>query len=293
MEDDAPFPPLSLSDAHFRIGTAHEAGADPCQDYALAGRVPGGAGGLPFAVLSDGCSMSGRTDAGARVVALSARRLLIRGGGIGPGFAARTAEAAAAAALALGLDPEDLDATLAAVAAEPGGGATALVAGDGIVAARTRAGLELAVADWAGNMPGYPGYLADPPRLAAFLEQSAAAAAREGRAPFRVVRHLVRDGAAEPAGEMSFGAEEGLFGVLLRWAPGEAEVVAALSDGAAQIPGAGWAEVASELTAFGPARLGRFAARRMARALSLMARDGKRPSDDISVAALAAGAAAP
>ena len=61
-----------------------------------------------------------------------------------------------------------------------------------------------------------------------------------------------------------------------------------MSDGAMQVSGAAWPEVVAALMAFGSARTGAFVTRRMNRALASLSKSGRRPADDISVAAIAA-----
>ncbi len=53
------------TDAHFTIGKTH----DVCEDYAVAGQT---SEGLAYAIVSDGCSSSPRTDFGARFLATAA-----------------------------------------------------------------------------------------------------------------------------------------------------------------------------------------------------------------------------
>lgn len=265
------------ADAHFRIGTSHEAGHSPCQDYALARN-----GASPLAVVSDGCSTSGRTDIGARVWALAARE----------GLSWFTAEKnrqeiihrAAVSMRTLGLDIEDMDATLGYVAEVDPGYAVGFIVGDGILAARTAAGLDVTVIEWAGNMPGYPSYLLDGKRLAMFREQSHAAAGT-GASPCRVTRTLFReDGSVVSTSVESLSATRGLMGIAMKWE--DAEIAAALTDGAAQIPGVDLFTVANELLTIGSAREGFFIRRRLNAALKKFAKSGGRPADDISIAAL-------
>jgi len=285
-------PAFMHADAHFRMGSAHKADGSPCQDYALAGRDAA----LPFAVLSDGCSLSGRTDVGARVIALTARRLLLESAadclphpGDAGTFAARLIASATEASLALDLGSGDLDATLCFVRATADGGVDAWLFGDGLAAARTPCGTEVAIVDWAGNLPGYPAYLADPERLALFLSESEAAARLGGRMACEVRRYLIaHDGTAALTGSEGHHAAAALNGIGFSWLPGAADVAAVMSDGAMQVSGAAWPEVVAALMAFGSARTGAFVTRRMNRALASLSKSGRRPADDISVAAIAA-----
>lgn len=55
-------------DAYFTNGNVHKT----CQDYALYGNDP-----IPYVIICDGCSSSRYTDVGARLIALSAKKILI------------------------------------------------------------------------------------------------------------------------------------------------------------------------------------------------------------------------
>lgn len=263
--------PMS-ADAAFRIGAAHLSEGTPCQDYALA--EP--AAPLPFALVSDGCSSSGRSDLGARLLVLAARRRLSIGEAGRDDLRAAVLDDAARMAAHYALAPGDLDATLGAVLALPDGGIRGLLFGDGFLAARTAAGLEVTAVDWRGNLPGYPLYLRQPDRLAAFLAQSQGCRLRR----WRLGHHL-----EELDGEDRSPAD-GLLGVQIDWPPGT-DVAAVMTDGAAQVSGLPWSEAIAELTAIRSARAGAFAARRLNRAVAHWARQGQAPQDDLALAALA------
>jgi hypothetical protein len=280
------------ADAHFRIGTRHEADGSPCQDFALADNDAL----LPFALLSDGCSTSGRTDVGARVLTLTARRMLhaapetVMSPG---GFLNGLLSLLPAAGNCLGLSTHDLDATLGMVRATPGGGAQGMLFGDGAIAARAPTGVAVSVVEWAGNLPGYPSYFLDPTRYENFVTASTEAARVEGRAPFTHRRYLIgKDLAVTEIDIEERGAEAGLRGVSLSWCEAEnaPDVIAAMSDGVFQFPGLGWETIATALTEITAARAGAFATRRMRRALDLFAKQGARPADDVALAAIAADA---
>ena len=100
------------SDAAFTMGRAHTV----CEDYALAGERAGS----PYAIVCDGCSSAKRTDFGARLLALAARRNI---GAMGTNLCAdsviKTPKICDASIIeaneylqALGLDQESLLATL-------------------------------------------------------------------------------------------------------------------------------------------------------------------------------------
>ena len=63
---------LFAGDSYFYIGRGHFEAGKPCQDYALAGTN----GRAAYAIVSDGCSTGGKTDVGARILALSTAKTL-------------------------------------------------------------------------------------------------------------------------------------------------------------------------------------------------------------------------
>jgi hypothetical protein len=283
---------MVYADAHFRMGSAHADEGTPCQDYAVSGHGPGR---LPFAIVSDGCSSSGRTDLGARVLALGAAKVLRTYGALSAtALRDSVLNATVAASMLLGLEPRDMDATLGIALALPGGGVRAMLLGDGVIAARTPDGLDVRTVDWAGNMPGYPWYMLSPSCREEFLSMSRAAAAAGGRAPCLVTRFLIGpDGSVEQVSVDGLDAAEGLEGTVAEWLPGDGagapDSVSVMTDGALQFSGgATGAEVASALATFKAAREGEFVRRRMSRALGGFARRGCHPVDDIAAAAVAA-----
>jgi hypothetical protein len=280
---------MNYADAHFRPGSSHMAEGTPCQDYAMPGK-PGSP--VLHAVLSDGCSTAGRTDIGARLITLAAACVLERSPGVITGdFIGAAMQGVLRVAAPLGLDDIDLDATLGAVAGLPDGGAAAALFGDGVIAAKTSTGTSVWIMDWAGNMPGYPGYSAgNPGRLARFIAESTAAADREKRPSLLVSEYRI-----SPNGELSEiavdgrDASDGLAGLTLTWEQDNLpDILAVMSDGVLQVTGLPWHVAVRDITSIGPARLGSFATRRMSKALQSWSRGGHTPYDDISVAALAA-----
>ena len=266
-----------FSDTAVLMGDAHQRQGQVCQDY--AGSVPG------LAAVSDGCSMSGSTDWGARLWVRAALSALVPDGE-GASFPDRFGPVQARVQgwrQDLGLDLTDLDATLGVVTATPTG-VQAWCWGDGVIAACTPAGVEAWVIDWAGNMPGYPSYLLDPDRQAQFIAASSEAARREQRAPCRV-RHVLLGTEPTELDVWEQDAAEGLrgFGVSLD----QADVVLVMSDGVEQVEGVSWTRVVSDLIAVKAARQGAFITRRLLRASKAWGP----PIDDLSVAALAMGPA--
>lgn len=285
------------ADATYRIGHTHETEGRPCQDYALA--LCGRTEIYPFAVASDGCSLSGETDIGARIFARAARTVLARWMPIsGPGeadlalgiFQKLVLEGGGVSVQQMDLVAGDMDATLACVQALPGGGARNFLLGDGVIAARTPSGIEAIIVEWAGNMPGYPSYSlpGQEDRLSLFLAQSEEVARVERRAPWSAERFLLNaNGEAASQGIEERSASDGLIGLAVDWPPGT-DVAAVMSDGVLQISGMAWPAAVLELLAIRTARHGAFASRRVTRFLTAISKLGNRPEDDLCVASLAA-----
>jgi hypothetical protein len=266
------------ADAHFRMGTSHEAEGSPCQDYSLADN-----GLLPFAVVSDGCSTSGRTDIGSRLWCLSAMQMRryrtpkyemdarsLLSSSMGVVMDARRT---------FNLRDADLDATLGGVFARADGRVRGILFGDGVFAAKTPEGTEITVIEWAGNMPGYPSYLLSQERRRMFIEQSDLLAADS------VWPCLMTHTSAGIISSYIFSADDGLNGIELTF-PVDTEIAAVMTDGVGQISDLDLQTVVTELLSFSPAREGHFAKRRLNMALKRWAKDGHRPVDDISIAAL-------
>lgn len=168
------------SDACFRMGSTHQI----CQDYAIAGARQG----LPYAILSDGCSGvhtpgepgSPFTDFGSRFLVRMASVFLRKtiDGGLplvvesdlewlngelthimGESLASEAYRIARQA----GFDKRALDATLIRAVQRPDGSVVVHQAGDGVVAARNReTGLiTYTTMKFGNNMPYYLSYLLD------------------------------------------------------------------------------------------------------------------------------------
>ena len=285
------------ADCAFRMGRSHLV----CQDYAAAG-----AGEIACALLADGCSSSPDTDIGARLLVRSAfagirclANALAQDSSAPDGEAGvQTAldryhrEAVAAARQhggALGLDCTALDATLLTVAAQ-GENWCAAVFGDGVIAAKNRAGeIEVCVISYPGGYPFYPNYLLDAERRHALMQQK-----DSGRKVERF--QLAPDGSVEEESGYECPADSPCTYILGKIA--EYEWVAALSDGVhsfyetADGEGALQANapvplsiVLRELLAFKTTK-GQFAQRRLQRFLRDCERRGWQHYDDISIAAL-------
>ncbi|MCA9624058.1 MAG: protein phosphatase 2C domain-containing protein [Myxococcales bacterium] len=248
-------------DATFAIGDHHEI----CQDWAAAGTSPGGG----WALVCDGCSSSPSSDFGARLLGRAASLALEAGC-----FEPRAVVAEAAThARALALPAAALDSTLVAVWEEDDR-FIALVAGDGVVAARRRdGGLEHWSVELEASAPSYLSYLLDEHRLAAYLALHGA----------RRVIHGRDDRPSERSDDRVTRARYGVSLVLPR-ADYSAVVVA--SDGARVV-----ADAVGALSAGGAMRAlmdfktrkGRFLRRRLRR---LLRKEHWQLGDDLGVAGL-------
>lgn len=150
------------ADAYFAIGKTHEV----CEDYALAK--------TDFAVLSDGCSGSPRTDFGARFLTLATEQWLTMSDLTAdevrdlPNNALTIAHSMAKVA---SLPSECLDATLAYIYADELY-ANVFLQGDGVVAARRRSGgVEIYCVDYLSGAPAYLNYSSNADRRALYLKQ--------------------------------------------------------------------------------------------------------------------------
>lgn len=160
------------TDAFFAIGKTHMV----CQDYAKAGYQQHG---LPYVVLSDGCSTSPDTDVGARILCSTAAFNMHWISGNECSFLDREStilEASRQAAMALDLEPRCLDATLLAAyqteAADGRVGVGVSLRGDGVVLARQRDGTAVVFSvDHEHNAPRYMSYDLDPERRDGYMKK--------------------------------------------------------------------------------------------------------------------------
>lgn len=254
------------ADCSFHIGAQHLRSGLPCQDYAATAVMADGA----FAVVSDGCSSGGRTDVGARVVALSAVREM-RSGHM-PTF-----QPLKIAGGFLGIGLSDLLATRITMSLTPNA-ATFNLEGDGVVAYQSERGhIGMAKVEWDRNMPCYPAYASDDfARFkAAHVESSGLMVTACGRI------------AGDPNPSMS--EHQSFHGMILNGWPivinFPCRAVAAFSDGVCQVDGMTWHEVVLDLMAF-RSTAGDFVKRRMNRFLHDAGKRGRGPIDDIAMAAI-------
>lgn len=158
-------------DSYYTIGKLHLF----CEDYVGQGWQP-----LPYVILADGCSAAPDSDLGARLLVLTARRLLPRFALKGYDLAERTVRhwslgrriirRAAHQVQDLGVDTAVLDATLL-IAWCDGESIHVHLYGDGCIATRQADGSVRAIQiEYAENAPFYLSYLLDANRCALYRE---------------------------------------------------------------------------------------------------------------------------
>ena len=253
------------ADCAFHIGAQHLRTGLPCQDYAVANAL----GDRAYAVVSDGCSSGGRTDVGARLIALGAAKALREEYRIDP------THIALEAARTFDLVKNDMLATCLSLSVGPDG-VKMLVQGDGVTASMDSDGRVLMRRmDWSLNMPCYPIYSDD--QYAQFI---AAQGGSEAEA-FHVQLCLNDDKEGVTIHrrvDKSVGGYLYGFDVLPR-------TVAIFSDGVTQVDGMEWQDVVCELMSFKSVE-GDFVKRRLNRFLRDAEKRGRGPIDDIAMAAI-------
>jgi len=150
------------TDAHFAIGKTH----DVCQDYAVAGQTDNG---LAYAIVSDGCSSSPRTDFGARFLAAAAQADIHTNESMPDGRV--VANIANSARRVLGLPQTCLDATLI-IATMSDKVLQASMWGDGEIVILRETGFEWITVDYAHGAPRYLTYSLNPDREAVYVQET-------------------------------------------------------------------------------------------------------------------------
>jgi hypothetical protein len=142
-----------ISDTAVRTGYDHGSNSETGQDYAMCGEHRG----TSFAVVSDGCSMAGRTDIGARLLCLAARKCAGETSVRDYAMVLRhLRDIVSRQKQELALDDSDLYATclMACVREDE---VRVLVYGDGVLAVRYRDGSGcLEHYEWGYNSPPFP-----------------------------------------------------------------------------------------------------------------------------------------
>jgi hypothetical protein len=182
------------------------------------------------------------------------------------------------------MSEEDMDATLGIATITKSGTPAGYLIGDGAIVLGYKDSIHVVVAEWSGNMPGYPSYAegADS-RYKSFCAQSDDYAVSEGRSAFTVSYY--RLGSEKPYSVMRCDAAEGLNGWVVNGYQ-DATFLAVFTDGVGQVSGLSLHEVVRELTDFPVARGGAFVRRQINSALNGWAKKGHYPQDDISMACL-------
>jgi hypothetical protein len=146
-----------MIDSFFTIGSSHYV----CQDYMLSGFLNENQG---YVILCDGCSTAIDSDFGARLLAKAAE-MVLKHEGVSPdqeNFGSKVIEKAFDAACYLNIPKESLAATLL-IAVQDTESVKTYLAGDGVIAAKTRTGdIVVYIYDSDNNAPYYLKYLIDP-----------------------------------------------------------------------------------------------------------------------------------
>lgn len=259
------------SDSHFVIGQAHTNGGQPCQDYALTGSLPSGA----FAVVSDGCSSGGRTDVGARIVALATAEAIRQ---TPKSIHDKRRGLIEAARHLYGCSQDDLLATcLYAVVTKKH--SFVHIQGDGVVALRQPDDtLLLAKYEWSKNAPAYPVYAADGYR--SFRQFYSGVAT-----PLSAEWWQWRGGQFSRRDDAGYTLSEGIAGIRLPLDLAVHRCVALFTDGVAQIDNIDWKDAVVELLGFKTTE-GAFAKRRLGRFVKDARLGGRGPIDDLAYAVI-------
>lgn len=278
-----------FTDHYFQIGHAHYTAGKPCQDHALSRS----SGSIACAIVSDGCSTGGNTDAGSRILTFGTLQAirdhakassgLLRTAAIS--ITARQQQLIGSVRPMLGLERSDMLATCAYAYLTPHGGLIH-IQGDGVVGWKCQNGdIFMRRYVWSDNTPFYPSY--EGLDLDAFIE-------RHGNdlTTMRLNEDIVfrsSNGAyPDAAKSVSHTLQQGIAGVSLEIPRNELdyiEFVAMFTDGVAQIECIDWRDAVTEFLAF-KSKTGEFAKRRMIRGVKEMQKVGKGPIDDIAYAVI-------
>lgn len=272
------------ADSYFSIGSAHVTAGRPAQDYAMDQVDCDSA----IAVVSDGCSTGGRTDVGARIVALATIQAAILS--LTPdGITVGQMGAMMTARDALGLSNSDLLATCVYVTATRGSGAIFHLQGDGVLAVKHRSGrIWMTRYDWFDNTPFYPAYSESDLKRFVEVHGSDLHAHRvsgttvivdPGESPLATSNHW----------GFTYALYLGIKGLTHEYPKypdlADIEFLAVFSDGVTQIENVDWRDAVVELMSF-KATGGEFVKRRAMAAIRKWREVGKGPVDDFSMAAI-------
>lgn len=260
------------ADSYFAIGAAHLTAGMPCQDYALSTSIKDGV----CAVVSDGCSTGGRTDIGARIVALAtASSLNVPANNFTQLI--RNAQGS------LGLNLSDMLATRLYAVAYLNLYAGLYVVGDGVAVIRDRRGtVTMTKLEWEENTPFYPAYLASSSFDEFVLRHGGDLSAPRLRA-HRVTLNQGKKLAW--SGDLSLGSGISGFADPVVSSSSDIDFLAVFSDGITQVDNVPWDEAVTECLAFKNTS-GEFLKRRMMAAIRRWKTVGRGPIDDISGAVI-------
>ena len=277
-----------FTDEYFHIGRAHLGNGQPCQDYALSGQIKESA----WAIISDGCSGGGKTDIGARLIALTTAKAIKniletptgKRGEIFPAVEKERQKALAKLQTELDISLLDMLATCLYLLATPKK-VVMHIAGDGVMAVKYRNGeIVLRNFEWAKNMPYYPIY------QNGLLEQFIQAHGNDqDEKHLKEQRWFIdQSGDFYLCFEQNHSIRIGVQGLTIAFSPEEMAKIAFLavfSDGVTQVDGVSTPEVVRRLLSF-KNLAGVFAKRRMIRFIKNAQKNGRGPIDDISMAVI-------
>lgn len=280
------------TDHYFTIGAHHQSQGMPCQDYAYSGRTNDN---VDYVIVSDGCSASKDSDLGSRGLTHWFRNILMTGSGLFPAspFEFSFDEKKNLISDFVGQfndfalpSPLCLDATLVAAfhhrAMDRG---YILVAGDGGFAFKMRDGtIQSHMVHVSHNMPPYLSYHLDKNRKASYIGQSGSM-----DATVDLLRHLPNDQGIVVHRTMSAVDALGMGFHVYPFDPNLVETVAVFTDGVASFGTGSHSE-----PFYGPMKQlmdvktfeGQFVTRTCLGNLKRMAKEGRIPGDDLSMAAL-------
>lgn len=266
------------TDHIFHIGQQHLRSGMPCQDYALSESHSMSA----HAIVSDGCSSGGRTEVGAKIVALAAASAMYDHAWSQSGEYARAVyEKMIAVEDTLDLDANDMLATLVVARADGIGRARVTFYGDGAAAfVYTDGSMELTRLEWRNNTPLYLAYRRD--KYDGFVY------AHGGEHVFACDLETHR---FQPSGLQvertgtHYQVGSALEGTTIFSESRSLSCVAVFTDGVMQVDGWKWTEVVRELLSFKSTK-GDFAKRRLHGFLRKAGEVGRGPLDDIGYAVI-------
>jgi len=272
------------ADSYFTIGSIHQV----CEDYSLSG----GKGDKSFAVMSDGCSGSPRTDFGARFLSLAMEQILGQGPRKNLNLLHNDGLALAERMVRNMMDCSQLDfycldATLGYVLSEEDSFRTFL-SGDGVIAARKKNGDKwCAVIEYPSGAPPYMSYSLDKERTAFYMKTT-------NGCPFTIDIH---EQTASLDYKKTTLEDEGMHSHVFMFPKDEYDLVMVMSDGATSFQKPVSSETSRNFVEVSPVEIvdkllnvkaakGEFIKRRCKRMLKELYQKGWKHLDDLSVAAL-------